>query len=329
MLHHVMNISIAERALFRTREEVGCFQEGLARAAAARQLEVHAFTFLPEEFHLIVRSRHGHLSEAMKEVQNDFVRWFNRRHARDGALFRGRFLSRPVLTSVYERVLVRFVDSRSVRLGVVDRPADYPFGSARLLVRDELPPWLSPALAERCLRRVQAPGGSRPERYRRWSHQPFPEAWEWLVAQRCQHPATLEDPLDELLAAGRQRLMAWIQETAEHPEAWRWQAGLVAPRVVVASTQAARTRDPQWRVRPRKNSKSGWEVLVAGLVRCISRLGASEAAPILGFSPGSVQRYTEDFRSLLAEDELFRSRAGEVLQDALRSCYRSRLPAQS
>jgi len=38
----------------------------------------------------------GELSEALRRSQNEYSRFFNRRHKRDGTLVRGRFFSKPV-----------------------------------------------------------------------------------------------------------------------------------------------------------------------------------------------------------------------------------------
>ena len=141
--HHVMNRGIARRSVFQGRAPARYFCSRLARVVRLGMLEVHAFSLVTTHFHLLVRSPQGRLSEAMRVVQNEFVRWFNRRNRRDGALFRGRFLSKPVESLSYRRTLVRYIDQNPVLAGLVQRAADYPYGSAWHYASMRGPLWLT------------------------------------------------------------------------------------------------------------------------------------------------------------------------------------------
>ena len=90
-----MNRGLARRTVFETRQDVRAFLARLALCVRRGELEVHAYCVLTTHYHLLVRSR-GKLSEGLRRVQNDYVRWFNRARRRDGPLFRGRFLSKHV-----------------------------------------------------------------------------------------------------------------------------------------------------------------------------------------------------------------------------------------
>ncbi len=45
---------------------------------------------MPNHYHLLVRSPLGNVSSAMKHLGATYTQGFNRRHRRDGSLFRGR-----------------------------------------------------------------------------------------------------------------------------------------------------------------------------------------------------------------------------------------------
>ena len=49
---------------------------------------MHAWCALTTHFHLLLRSPRGELSEALRRAQNEYSRFFNRRHRRDGTLVR-------------------------------------------------------------------------------------------------------------------------------------------------------------------------------------------------------------------------------------------------
>ena len=101
--HHVMNRGITRRTAFENRDDCRAFLAGIARAVRRREIEVHSFCVTTTHFHLLVRSPSGQLSQAMRRIQNRYVRRFNRSRRRDGPLFRGRFRSRPVDSLTYRR----------------------------------------------------------------------------------------------------------------------------------------------------------------------------------------------------------------------------------
>jgi len=91
-----MNRGIARRTVFESGADVREFLAQDARAVLAGWIEVRAYCLMATHFDLLVPSPAGALSTAMRAVQNEYVRWFNRRRRRDGALFRWRFRSKVV-----------------------------------------------------------------------------------------------------------------------------------------------------------------------------------------------------------------------------------------
>ncbi len=111
--HHVMNRGIARRPLYEHGEDMRVFLALTALQARARRIEVHAFSLMGTHFHFLVRSLEAALAEAMRQIQNRYSRWFNRKNKRDGPLFRGRYLAKLTDDPDYRRVVLRYIDSRA------------------------------------------------------------------------------------------------------------------------------------------------------------------------------------------------------------------------
>ncbi len=107
--HHVMNRGVDHQAIFRTDEDRRSFLLYVAQASLKFGVEIHAYCLLDNHYHLLVRSRDGDLSGAMKHVGQKYTQHFNRRHGRDGALFRGRFHSVLVESGEHLDELVRYI----------------------------------------------------------------------------------------------------------------------------------------------------------------------------------------------------------------------------
>lgn len=212
--HHVMNRGLARRSVFEDRACQRYFLSRVARVVRSKQLEVHAFCVLTTHFHLLVRSPSGSLSEAMRRVQNEYVRWFNRRNRRDGPLFRGRFLSRPVDGQLYFRVLVRYIDQNAPRAGLARSPEGYKYGSARHYARGTGPRWLTRDRVEQDACRLAGAASFTWSAYLRAYGGPVRADEAELVQRRLEHDSLEPDPLDDLVGAAPDAVLAWMNRKA-------------------------------------------------------------------------------------------------------------------
>jgi putative transposase len=107
--HHVMNRGANHQPIFGDDEDRSILLSLIARAASRFGLEFHAYCFMQNHFHLLVRSPAGQLSMTLQFIQQTYTQKFNARHERDGALFRGRFHSILVDSETYLDVASRYI----------------------------------------------------------------------------------------------------------------------------------------------------------------------------------------------------------------------------
>jgi putative transposase len=107
--HHVMNRGANHQPMFGDDEDRSILLSLIARASSRFGLEFHAYCFMPNHFHLLVRSPSGQLSTTLQFIQQTYTQKFNARHGRDGALFRGRFHSILVDSETYLDVASRYI----------------------------------------------------------------------------------------------------------------------------------------------------------------------------------------------------------------------------
>jgi REP element-mobilizing transposase RayT len=218
-----MNRGLARRTLFEHEPDFRFFLSRLARAVHARQLEVHAYCLLSTHFHLLLRSLSGNLAAAMRAIQNEYSRWFNRRRRRDGPLFRGRYRSRRVGPLEYRKALVRYIDLNPVSAGIVSNPVHYPHGSARHHARRRGPPWLE----------------------RSWVHSiepgPLSPGLARVLERRIELTDQGVDPLDDLIGAAPERILAWMRSKALLADGTRVGLPVCDPGDIIAWLGAARS----------------------------------------------------------------------------------------
>jgi REP element-mobilizing transposase RayT len=137
--HHVMARGIERRIIFADDLDRVALLDRLSRVLEASGVVCFAWAFMPNHFHLVVRSETVPISRWMARIATGHALAFNRRHDRVGHLFQNRFRSRVVGDDADLVGLVRYVHLNPLVGGVVQTLAElatHPWcGHAGLLGR--------------------------------------------------------------------------------------------------------------------------------------------------------------------------------------------------
>jgi len=119
--HHVMNRGARRAPIFRVDEHCGLFLDTVAATTETHELEVHAFSLMPNHYHLLVRSRLGNLSAAMRHLNGTYTQRLNARKDWDGPVFRGRFKSQLVRDESRLPYILAYIHLNPLRANLVTR----------------------------------------------------------------------------------------------------------------------------------------------------------------------------------------------------------------
>lgn len=314
--HHVMNRGVARRAIFEDGVDMRYFMSRIAREVRRGSLEVHAWCFMTTHFHMLVRSPEGELSAAMRRVANGYVRHFNRRHRRDGPLFRGRFASKPVLSRRYRRVLLRYIDQNPVHARVCLRPWDYRWGSARRFITGRRAPWHEWSWVRSTVTELACEEEPFREAYARaFGGRCAAGAFAWVTASLAASDA-LDERFDRLVDGTPATVLGWM----------RWKARVADGSDVGCPVADLETVDELVRsvdLRGLRGEAPGMPgdrglVLRAALCRTLARAKWSEIGSRMGRSETSCSRLVERYHArLLEESDDYAAAAVDVTRRAI------------
>lgn len=320
--HHVVNRGIARRPLFESRAEGRYFLAQLARQVRSGQIEVVAYSLMTTHFHLLVHSPVGGMSEPMRKATNAYSRWFNRRHRRDGPLFRGRFLSRRIDTLSYRVAVLRYIDQNPVHARIAAHPARYSLGSARRYSSEAPGPWLAQSWLRPFIEGVIEGDQPWPAKYREFAGRRVHASVREMVEARLRHKGLEEDALDELVKAAPPRMLDWMERKTRLADRGKLRLPVAGVSSVRRAIEGERERLDALATKRSPEAPHPGSILVAGLLRQLAGQSLEGIASALAVTEMTARRYVRSHERLMrdgsAYGECAERAAGAAVADATR-----------
>lgn len=128
--HHVIQRGTNRQPLFRSDDDFLRMLALLGDAAADARVAVHGYVLMHNHFHLLLTPQDAaSFSRLMQMIGRSYVRYYNDRYQRSGALFEGRFKATVIDSERYLFTCMAYIELNPVRAGMVVDPADYRWSS--------------------------------------------------------------------------------------------------------------------------------------------------------------------------------------------------------
>lgn len=120
------------QAVFHEERDYAFYLRCLREAALKHGAFVHAYVLMTNHVHMLMTPMQtSALSLVFQSIGRRYVRYINRVYQRTGTLWEGRFKASLVDADEYLLACYRYIELNPVRAGMVRRPEDHRWSSAR------------------------------------------------------------------------------------------------------------------------------------------------------------------------------------------------------
>ncbi|MEQ8689272.1 MAG: transposase [Pseudomonadales bacterium] len=123
-------------AMFAEVEDYQLFASYLAQSAQRHEVDIHAWVFMTNHFHLLATPKADEaVSRMMQSLGRNYVKYFNWKYQRTGTLFEGRFKNHIIESERYFLNCQLYIELNPVRAGMVAKATDFKWSSVRAHAR--------------------------------------------------------------------------------------------------------------------------------------------------------------------------------------------------
>ncbi len=115
-LYHVTIRGVGRQLIFEDDADRESMKRRLHELKDDLQIEIHAWCFMENHVHLLLRGPMERISAFMQRLQAGYARYFNKKHDRVGTLFQGRFSSTPIETDEQLLSVVSYIHRNPVEV---------------------------------------------------------------------------------------------------------------------------------------------------------------------------------------------------------------------
>ena len=137
-VYHILFRGVNQQNIFEEASDFKKLKETIRIVKQEMCFEIYAYCFMSNHVHMVLKEKNtGDISLIMKRILTKYVRWYNIKYGRSGALIANRYKSVPVEIDEYFLQLIRYVHQNPIKAGMVSELVDYPYSSYVEYIGDE------------------------------------------------------------------------------------------------------------------------------------------------------------------------------------------------
>ncbi len=127
--YHIINRGVEQRKIYKDSKDFEMFLELLCSGCQVYNVQLHAYALMDNHYHLLVETKAENLSKFMKHINGSYAIYFNKKYARSGHLWQGRFKSWYVTDDAYLYALINYIEYNPVQVKMIRKLGRYKYSS--------------------------------------------------------------------------------------------------------------------------------------------------------------------------------------------------------
>ena len=129
-LYHIVFRGINKQSIFEEAADYIKLKSIIKELKEEMKFEIYVYCFMSNHVHILLKEQEkGEISLIMKRLLTKYVRWYNIKYERSGALIANRYKSQPVEVDEYFMNVVRYIHQNPIKAGLVKEICDYNWSS--------------------------------------------------------------------------------------------------------------------------------------------------------------------------------------------------------
>ena len=133
--YHVMNRGANNAKTYYDKEDYPLFLTVLKEACNLFNVTISAYCLMTNHYHILANTPEGNISRFMRHVNGVYTQRHNRKHGKDGHLFRGRFKSVLVQEDMHLMGVVRYIHLNPIKAKMVKNIKDFKWSSHSIYLK--------------------------------------------------------------------------------------------------------------------------------------------------------------------------------------------------
>ncbi|MBM4348463.1 MAG: transposase [Deltaproteobacteria bacterium] len=145
--HHIIQRGNNRERVFTVSADYEKYLSFLLKYSEEKETAVLAYCLMPNHTHLLVKpEKEEALPKMMQGITLSYSKYFNGENGRTGRLWECRYYSSVIDADSYLWAVIKYIENNPVRAGIVQRPEDYSYSSAKAHILGKKDPLLKEPL---------------------------------------------------------------------------------------------------------------------------------------------------------------------------------------
>lgn len=129
---HVMTQGINKSYIFNTSDDINYYIHLIYKLINDYNINIVAYCIMNNHAHILIETKSTeHLSKFMQRLNTSYSRFYNKKYARVGFVFRNRFLSEGIYSDNQLYNCINYIFNNPVKAGICSSPEQYPYSNYR------------------------------------------------------------------------------------------------------------------------------------------------------------------------------------------------------